>query len=60
MQWNGKEPIYQQLKNKIAAAIMDGSYEEGWCKLRKDNFIENTELLLTAHSISLIGYSHSA
>ncbi|MDF1796486.1 MAG: GntR family transcriptional regulator [Coxiellaceae bacterium] len=29
MQWNNKQPIYQQLKDKIAAAIMDGSLQEG-------------------------------
>ena len=29
MQWNNKQPIYQQLKDKIAVAIMDGSLQEG-------------------------------
>ncbi len=29
MQWNDKQPIYQQLKEKIAAAIMDGDINEG-------------------------------
>jgi GntR family transcriptional regulator len=27
--WNDKQPIYLQLKARIAAAIMDGSYAEG-------------------------------
>ena len=29
MRWDDKQPIYQQLKDKIIAAIMDGSYAEG-------------------------------
>ena len=29
MRWNDKQPIYQQLRDKIVAAIMDGSYAEG-------------------------------
>ncbi len=29
MQWNNKQPIYQQLKDKIATAIMDGTLAEG-------------------------------
>lgn len=29
MQWNDKQPIYQQLKEKIATAIMEGAIKEG-------------------------------
>lgn len=29
MEWNNKQPIYQQLKAKIAAAILDGHLAEG-------------------------------
>lgn len=28
MRWNDKQPIYLQLKDKMIAAIMDGSYAE--------------------------------
>ncbi len=28
MKWNDKQPIYQQLRDKIAAAILDGSLAE--------------------------------
>ena len=29
MQWDDKKPIYLQVKEKMAAAIMDGIYKEG-------------------------------
>ena len=29
MRWDDKKPIYQQLRNKIVEAIIDGSYREG-------------------------------
>lgn len=29
MRWDDKQPIYQQLKDKVIRAIMDGSYAEG-------------------------------
>lgn len=29
MHWDDKQPIYQQLKNKVVDAILEGSYAEG-------------------------------
>jgi GntR family transcriptional regulator len=29
MRWNDKQPIYQQLKEKLTTTILDGSYPEG-------------------------------
>jgi GntR family transcriptional regulator len=29
MQWNKQQPIFQQLKNKVSASILDGSIKEG-------------------------------
>ena len=29
MQWHSNTPIYQQLKDKLTAAILDGSFAEG-------------------------------
>ena len=29
MKWNNQQPIYQQLKDKISGAILDGSIKEG-------------------------------
>lgn len=29
MRWDDKKPIYQQLRDKIVEAIIDGSYVEG-------------------------------
>ena len=29
MRWDDKQPIYQQVKDKVVAAIIDGSYAEG-------------------------------